>query len=57
MWLARIALATGTGRHIPVTIDHCVEYQRATAGYPSFHDVAMEVARQDDAKKLAGFLA
>jgi len=56
MWMARVALATDTGIHIPVTIDHCVAYERSTAGYPSFHDSLMEQARQDDAKKLRELL-
>ena len=56
MWLGRVGLATGTGVHIPVTIDHCVAYERSTAGYPSFHTTLMEQERERDATRLRQLL-
>jgi hypothetical protein len=56
MWMARTALATGTGIRIPVSIVHNVAYERRTAGYPSFHTPAMEAARQADAERLRELL-
>jgi hypothetical protein len=56
MWLGRVALATGTGVRIPVTIDHSVAYSRDTSGYPSFHTTEMEEARHLDAARLLELL-